>query len=223
MYGKYFSRGCNIGYGSIEYTGRNQYTKYKTYFVFTTDGGQTWTEKPFVPNYDEEGCGFINDSTGWIGGWTGLSYQTNDWGNTWKIDSSFGITSIGQSYPEPYINRFRRFGDTLMYAGGNTIYKLNTRPTGINEIKANTASFSTYPNPFKDKTTISFILQRPCRNVVLDIYNTIGNKLQSINLGFKPVGQNTYVFDNTGLAAGVYYCTITTTDITMSKKMVIIK
>ena len=223
---KIFFPSRNIGYGSIEYTGALSYNtsknNYKTYFVSTTDGGKTWTEKPFITNYDEEGCGFINDSTGWIGGWSGMSYITKDRGNTWTLDSNFGIQTIGQYAPSPYINRFRRFGDTLMYAAGNTIYKLDTRITGINELKNNATSMGNYPNPFKDKTTIGYILARPSRNVVLEIYDATGQKLMTKNLGFKGVGQNTYVF-NDELQAGVYYCTITTPDVKLCKKMVVIK
>ena len=221
---KIFFPSRNIGYGSIEYTGKLQgyQTTYKTYFTCTTDGGKTWVEKPFITGYDEEGCGFINDSTGWIGGWSGMNYITTNWGNTWKIDSSFAFQTLGQYSPEPYVNRFRRFGDTIMYAGGNTIYKLDTRITGISELKNTNAFVSNYPNPFTDKTTITYILQRPCRNVVIDIYNAQGQKASSKNLGFKNVGQNNYVF-NEDLPAGVYYYSITTSDIKMCKKMIIIK
>ncbi len=118
---KIFFPSRNVGYGSIEYTGNsgiyisNNLGSYKTYFVKTTDGGKTWTEHPFIPNYDEEGCGFINDTVGWIGGWTGMSYITKDGGNSWALDSSFGIASVPYTQPLPYINRFRKFGDSLFY------------------------------------------------------------------------------------------------------------
>ncbi|HSY77542.1 MAG TPA: T9SS type A sorting domain-containing protein, partial [Bacteroidia bacterium] len=105
---------------------------------------------------------------------------------------------------------------------GNTIYKLDTRITGINELKTTNALISNYPNPFTDKTTITYILQRPCRNVVIEIYNAQGQKVSTKNLGFKNVGQNNYVF-NEDLPAGVYYYSITTSDIKMCKKMIIIK
>lgn len=109
-----------------------------------------------------------------------------------------------------------------MYAAGNTMYKFDTKVTGINELKNANTAFSNYPNPFSNKTTIGYILQRPCRNVILDIYDAMGQKIESKNLGFKNVGQNSYVF-NDDLPAGVYYCSITTADIKLCKKMVVIK
>jgi len=210
----------DTGYGSIENTRINTNSTSNRYFVKTINGGKTWTEYAFIANYDEEGIGFINNNVGWIGGWSGLSYITTDGGMSWKLDSNFGVMTVGQfSGPLPYINRFRKFGDTLMYAAGNTIYTLNTKLTGINEVKKNKTWVINYPNPFKNKTTISYILARPCKNVLLAISDETGKKIAFKNLGFQNVGQNHYVFDS-DLPAGVYYYSITTSDGTISGKMV---
>ena len=133
-----------------------------------------------------------------------------------------GIATVGQYLPQPYINRFRRFGDTLMYAGGNTIYKLDPRVTGINELKNNKAYLTNYPNPFTDKTTISFILQRPSKNVILQVCDASGKVILFKNLGFQNVGQNNFIFEH-NLPAGIYYYTLTTPDVMLSKKMVVVK
>lgn len=217
---KLFFPSRDTGYGSIENTGTS--LTGSRYFVKTVDGGKTWKEYPFISGYDEEGIGFISNNVGWIGGWSGMSYITTDGGNTWNLDSNFGVMTIGQFSPAPYINRFRRFSDTLMYAGGNTVYKLNTKLTGINEIKARKMSISNYPNPFNNTTTISYILARPCTNVTLEVSDATGKKILFKNLGFKNVGQNVYDF-NDNLQPGVYYYTISTSDMIVSKKMVVVK
>lgn len=52
-----------LGYASIE---REAGT---TYYLKTTNGGLNWSDKLFMNNYDVEGIGFLNENTGWIGGW----------------------------------------------------------------------------------------------------------------------------------------------------------
>jgi hypothetical protein len=62
--------------------------------------------------HDEGGIGFINENTGWIGGWTGPTFKTTNGGNNW-YQTSWGY----------YINRFRFINDTLAYAVGDRVYK----------------------------------------------------------------------------------------------------
>ncbi|MBL8008169.1 MAG: metallophosphoesterase [Ignavibacteria bacterium] len=81
------------------------------YILKTTNTGETWTEIPFM-TYDEEGIGFINENTGWIGGWSGPTYETTNGGSTW--------TQADWGY---YVNRFRFINDTLAYSVGARVYK----------------------------------------------------------------------------------------------------
>ncbi len=220
---KIFFPSRNIGYGSIEYTGNKMYGgNYNAYFVKTTDGGQTWTEHPFIPNYDEEGCGFINDTVGWIGGWTGLSYITLDGGNSWNLDSNFGVSSIPRTQPLPYINRFRKFGDSLFYASGNTIYKLtvNKSATGIPTYAVSGGALSNFPNPFNTQTTILYTLPRTSRFVIFEVYDVTGRKLFTQNLGRQTAGEHELNYSQT-LSPGEYYYTITTDNFKGTRKMVV--
>jgi len=95
----------DVGYVSIErHTGL-------AYIIKTTNSGLDWAEKVFR-TYDEEGIGFINENTGWIGGWTGPTFKTTNGGNNW-YQTNWGY----------YINRFRFINDTLAYAVGDRVYK----------------------------------------------------------------------------------------------------
>ena len=220
----------NIGYGSVEYVGSN-YTSFNSVFVKTTDGGLTWTEHPFVPNYNEEGIGFINDTVGWIGGDNVLPcYKTTDGGNTFAPDAGFGVmTPPYQDYGTFFatgfaVNRFRRFGDTLMYACGNTVYKLNTADqTGVNDM-VNTAGIKTgnYPNPFNTETVIHYNLPHTANKVTLEIYNASGQTVFTKDLGMQQAGDEQYTFKTT-LAPGTYYYSITTEKFTSTKAMVVIR
>ncbi len=89
------------------------------YVIKTSDGGYSWEEKVFM-EYDEEGIGFINENTGWIGGWTGPTYKTTNGGNNW-FQAPWGY----------FVNRFRFLNNyTTGYAVGDRVYKytLNSTP-----------------------------------------------------------------------------------------------
>jgi len=223
---KIFFPSRNIGYGSIEYTGHFNSSpgSYNTYFVKTTDGGKTWVEYPFIPNYDEEGCGFINDTVGWIGGWSGLSYKTINGGNSWSLDSSFGISSIPETQPLPFINRFRKFGDSLFYASGNTIYKLmlNNSANTIPTAQTINTSLTNFPNPYNTQTTILYTIPRTSSFVAFEVYDITGRKLFTQSLGAQTAGTHEMTYSQP-LAPGEYYYTITTDNFKGTRKMVVEK
>jgi hypothetical protein len=94
----------------------------------TTDGGETWKRiviKDQQGNVDLEGVGFIDEKTGWAGGWgdgfprhpKGTTSGTTDGGANW-----FDANEVGH-----FLNRFRFVpGATtgiVGYASGDTIYQ----------------------------------------------------------------------------------------------------
>ena len=104
-----------IGYVSIQ---RNV-NDGKFHFLKTADGGKTWTEKEYVKkHYFTQGIGFINDKVGWIGGSSSYgTYETTNGGETWTSVPDFGKG----------LNKFQFFGDTLGYATGKRIYKIEIK------------------------------------------------------------------------------------------------
>jgi hypothetical protein len=94
----------------------------------TVDSGQTWTRiEVHDPqgNVNLEGIGFLDENTGWVGGWgstdfrKGFSSATSDGGQTWKDANEIGR----------FINRFRFFRDVPVgYASGKSVYKYSTEP-----------------------------------------------------------------------------------------------
>lgn len=137
-----------IGYISIQNTNYSG----AIYVLKTTDGGLSWSRIMVSPDYYElQGVGFVNDSLGWVSGDgdSSFNFKTNDGGNTWTKDSSFGthISPFSLVQHGFLLNRFRRFGDTLMYACGNTVYKLHAQGTDVKNIEAIDKNFEIYPNP----------------------------------------------------------------------------
>lgn len=140
-----------IGYVSIE-----RHSGF-SYFLKTTNGGQNWTEKPFR-EYDQEGIGFVNENTGWIGGWTGPTYETTNGGNNWN-QVAWGT----------YVNRFRFINDTLAYAVGDRVYKYS--PEVIPVVQAKFAVIGDYGKAGSSEFAVSELVKSRNPEYIL----TLGN------------------------------------------------
>jgi hypothetical protein len=161
-----------------------------SYFLKTTDGGRTWQEHVFLTDkyYKLQGIGFINDSTGWIGGddVRAESYKTTDGGINWQTDSSFAAPQPPYNlYRGNSVNRFRRFGDSLMYASGKTIYRFGNAPVLEVKIqKTGRIAAALYPNPFSDQVELLLTPYPAGCKAFLNIYNMLGQQVQK-NLPLK--------------------------------------
>ena len=89
-----------------------------------------------------------------------------------------------------------------------------------------------FPNPFNPETWIPYQLEQSA-DVVLQIYDTSGGIVRTIDLGFKPQGfymtQSTAAYwdgrNNMGeqVASGVYFYSLHTPDFSATRKMLILK
>lgn len=204
-----------VGYISLQ---RNSQTP--IYFVKTTDGGATWEEKIFYQSYYfVQGIGFINETTGWIGGNSSFpSMQTTDGGETW-YSADFGSR----------VNRFRFLGDSLGYAVGRSVYKLDLKTSvGIADERPAAESRSTlypnYPNPFSPATTIAYALDEPA-SVTLSIFDITGRRIRTLVHQAQQPGQYSIEWNRTdGLGRtvpdGVYFYTLDTGSNLYTRKMV---
>jgi photosystem II stability/assembly factor-like uncharacterized protein len=114
-----------VGYVALESFTRGAILK-------TTNGGDSWTRIDINDpqgNVNLEGVGFVDESTGWVGGWgvplvgdpaAGFSSSTTDGGKSWQDANEIGR----------FINRFRFFGNpvTVGYASGLTVYQYSAEP-----------------------------------------------------------------------------------------------
>ena len=82
--------------------------------------------------------------------------------------------------------------------------------------------YQNYPNPFNPVTTISFGLPEQS-HVTLRIYNIIGQEITTLINGLKKAGNYHQDFNASRLASGIYIYKITANNITISKKMILIK
>jgi len=198
----------NIGYVSIEATNWAAFAK-------TTNGGLNWTDALIPGTNDLEGIGFINNSTGWVGGWGGLTFKTSNGGANWVSDP------WGQN-----VNRFRVFNDTFAYSVGTKVYKFSRLTTSVEPsssiIPDKFIMSQNYPNPFNPTTRITYSI--PQNNfVTLKIYNTSGSEVQTLINKQQIAGSYTVNFDAFGLPSGIYYYKINAGSFTETRKMVLIK
>ena len=86
----------------------------------TTDGGKSWKEIPLVNDKEaqEFGIGFLDEKTGWVGGYK-TGYETTDGGKTWTPrDMGIAVNKIRLLKTEHGV---------VGYAVGVGVYKLETK------------------------------------------------------------------------------------------------
>ncbi len=196
------------GFVSIERYGNND-----RFFLKTTNRGETWTALPF-PQENAVGCGFVNSSTGWIGGNFNPTYGTTDGGFTWFN------ANIGEN-----IMRFRFLSDSIGYACGRYVYKYD-KTVGINPVSSvipvQFVLHQNYPNPFNPFTKIRFEI--PVQdNVKLILTDISGKEIRTIlNEKLNP-GIYELLVSASDMASGIYFYRMNTSRASLSKKLVVIK
>jgi len=79
-----------------------------------------------------------------------------------------------------------------------------------------------YPNPFNPSTNINFTIPATS-NVQLEVFNLLGQKVATLVDGRRLAGNHTIRFDASNLASGVYFYMLRAGDISLHKKMTLIK
>ena len=209
----------DIGYVSVEGGGFGE----PSTFLKTTDGGLTWQEQQFLNfPYTEQGVGFATENLGWLGGWSGPTYETTDGGDSWNL-AGFGM----------WINRFLFLSDTLGYAVGQTVYKYSTDsvsvdvPTSPQEIPSRYTLSQNYPNPFNPITTIRYSLPLPSV-VRISIYDVLGMEVTTLlvskqSAGYHAVRWNGKDDSGKNLPSGVYFYRLEANGYTAMSKMTILR
>ncbi len=106
--------------------------------------------------------------------------------------------------------------------GTDSIHPNNTLAIGIKETKNNQQSFlSVYPNPYTSFATV--VLNIPnTTNVLLEVYNVLGQKVQTLDNSQKQTGNYKYSFSakNLNLSTGMYFVKLTAGNITNVIKII---
>lgn len=79
-----------------------------------------------------------------------------------------------------------------------------------------------YPNPFNPSTNINFTIPATS-NVRLEVYNLLGQKVATLVDGRRMAGNHTVQFDARNLASGVYFYMLRADNVSLQRKMTLIK
>ena len=95
--------------------------------------------------------------------------------------------------------------------GTDSIHPINSAVLGIKEAKSAAGSFiNAYPNPYNSFATIVLNLPESA-NVLLEVYNMLGEKVQILDNSFKQTGNYKYTFSAKSLnySSGMYFVKLT--------------
>jgi hypothetical protein len=181
-------------------------------FLKTTNGGQSWQETAYTTSTPAmvQGIGFINDSIGWLGGFS-KTYFTSDGGITWT-----------GSLLNQKLNRMRFVNDTMGYAVGTTIYRINTnQQVGITETQfPGYKLFDVSPNPAVNMVFIEYSVPHTVP-VHLEVFDLAGRSVDVLTHGVVTPGVHRELFGGHHTTTGIYFCTLTAGSYTETKMFVV--
>jgi len=147
----------------------------------------------------------------WALSYNGINKTTNELLiNSRKNISSFGV----DQNQELYLCSFDGF-----------IYKLVDSTATDVKIPDKPKEFGLYhnfPNPFNPRTTIIADIKNRGQ-VLIEIFDGYGKKLETLYEGILPAGRYKFLWDATNYASGIYIYQMTTGNIKISHKMVLLK
>jgi hypothetical protein len=167
--------------------------------------------------------------------WTRLGFvagsgTTNSLRNYTYTDNS--ITTSGT-----YYYRLKQINNDGTYqyfnkAGGDFVRVRGVRNIALNQSDSNTEVESSsatefslnqnYPNPFNPSTVIAYSIPQSA-NVMMVVYNSIGQNVKILENGFKNAGNYTVSFNASEFPSGVYFYRIEAGQFTQIRKMMLLK
>ncbi len=201
----------------------------------TTNSGSSWTDISMVlppfNSFDPKSVHFISWNVGWIVGtlynWIDYSYNesvvfaTIDGGSNWveqPINTNNSCNSIF------FVNSTTGW----LVGNGGTILKTTTggvsfvEETQIDAILTDYNLSNNFPNPFNPSTKIKYSIPQTS-NVVIKIYDVLGNEIETLINEEKPVGTYELTWYAENLPSGIYFYQLRAGSFVETKKMVLMK
>jgi len=146
-----------------------------------------------------------------------LETQTDNQGNLIHTDYSYYAYGMGK------VKNVRTFPPT----DAHTDLLISYNVTGLNdeETNQNPDNFllsQNYPNPFNPSTSIRYHVSGNSQ-VILKVYNVLGNEVATLVNEEKPAGNYEVEFDGSRLTSGVYFYQLKSGSYLETKKMVMMK
>jgi hypothetical protein len=144
--------------------------------------------------------------------------------------AAYPYPQTGADAPRPRVIDFSVTGDTAYVgcfwqdkAAVQMFRKTLTDVIQIdNQVPDRFALLQNYPNPFNPTTTIQFDV--PSAGwTMLKLYDVLGKEVATLVNEQKDPGTYKVVLDGSGLASGIYVCTLTGNGVRLSSKMLLVK
>jgi photosystem II stability/assembly factor-like uncharacterized protein len=161
---------------------------------------------------------FLNASEGWAVGFNGIILHTTNGGTLWTIEGAGMTTNMLRAV------QFTSSKNGYVLGNKGTLLKFGLL-TDIEELPTHPSGFTleqNYPNPFKESTTIDFILETPSQ-VVLELFSIGGEKICQLANEKKSPGKYSVPFNAKDLPTGIYYYRLQTETGISSRKMILMK
>jgi photosystem II stability/assembly factor-like uncharacterized protein len=200
----------SVGYSSCETS-----TASDSRIMKTVDGGATWTTMPVVnTNISMEGIGFVNDSVGWVGGWSTGMYHTVNGGASWTY------LNMGQN-----LNRYFFLSPGLGYASGRSVYRYTALVTGSGPAPdtrpATAHRMHVYPGPTTGPVNIDLDLLKSTR-VLLEVYDQNGSMVMELINARTMAGPYHQKVDLSHLPQGNYFFVLRTNEHFLTRQLTLI-
>ena len=176
----------------------------------STDNGETWTAMTIagssISSFAENSLGHL-----FCGSKNGV-FRSTDYGDTWEqINNGLAILDIRSLAMD---------SDDYLYAGtwGHSVFRTATSTTnGIDVIPSVSDVVKVFPNPAKETLWLAGT-DKLDGNKEINIYDVNGRML--IQKHF-PALMEVLELDVSALKSGIYFCQITTKDLSITKKIII--
>lgn len=182
----------NTIYGSLYSVANNPGKLVKSF-----DAGVSWSSLD-APETSVQAVGFINESTGWMGGHNTGFYETNDGGVSWS-NINFGGN----------LNRIFILSESLAYATGTSVYKFSQESLSTTEEEQYIDGLDIVTitkNPVEN--LLHLRLQKNAGdNIILDLYDINGKLISNLkrDIGISTSQSVKYQFDVSHLSSGTYF------------------
>jgi hypothetical protein len=203
---------------------------YQTGIMRTIDGGQSWQ---YIYNQFQTGNfpgsfyelffkdGYIYALNGPTDGVPCYIVKSSDGGFTFTHYSAYRI--FGYMY-DMYL--FRNNATGFVCGESGFIVKLHSYVTGVSNISTNIPEkfnlHQNYPNPFNPSTKITFDI--PEQGIVtLKVYDILGKEVAGLIKQELQPGSYEYNFNVANLSGGIYFYTLTSSNHTQTKQMILLK
>ncbi|NWF51286.1 MAG: T9SS type A sorting domain-containing protein [Ignavibacteriaceae bacterium] len=153
-------------------------------------------------------------------------YRSTDNGESWQLINS----GMGE---DKYVLSLLTNSSGYLFAGldYNGLYKsvnpVVTSIVGELNQKIEYELTQNYPNPFNPSTKIRYSIPSNVKgktsNVILKVYDVLGNKVATLVDEYKTAGSYEVDFDAAGLSSGVYFYKFTSGSYSLTKKMVLMR